>query len=188
VRGLTDRAWPLVGVLALLTLLQTGLLAFQQYVLTRLGSRLTVSESARFVHHALRLPERYFVARSVPDLSLRVQHNREAVGLLTGKVASLGVGLVVMVVYGIAMLVVDPLLATIAIVLTLLNLLAMRWALSRQQDLSRLLVLEQAALTQTTAYGALTMETIKAGGLEADYYARWEGTAVRVGEARQSMA
>ena len=32
------------------------------------------------------------------------------------------------------------------------------------------------------------METIKAGGLEADYYGRWEGTAVRVGEVRQHMA
>jgi ATP-binding cassette, subfamily C, bacterial len=188
VRGLSGRAWPLVGVLALLTLFQAGLFAFQQHVLIRLGSRLTVAESARFVHHALRLPERYFVARSVPDLSLRVQHNREVVGVLTGKLASVGVSLIVMVVYGVALLVLDPLLAAIAIGLTLLNLLAMRWALGRQQDLSRLLVLEQAALTQTTAYGALTMETIKAGGLESDYYARWEGTAVRVGEVRQEIA
>jgi ABC-type bacteriocin/lantibiotic exporter with double-glycine peptidase domain len=58
----------------------------------------------------------------------------------------------------------------------------------RQEQLSRLLVGEQAALNATTAYGAITMETIKAGGLEADYYARWEGTAVRVGEVRQQIA
>jgi ATP-binding cassette, subfamily C, bacterial len=188
IRGLTDRAWPLVGVLALLTLLQAGLQLFQQRVLIRVGTRLTVAESARFVHHALRLPERYFIARSVADLSLRVQHNREVVNILTGKLASVGVGLVVMVAYGAAMLVIDPLLGTIAIGLTLLNLVALRWALVRQQNLSRLLVAEQAALTQTTAYGAVTMETIKAGGLESDYYARWEGTAVRVGEVRQQMA
>ena len=186
--GQTDRAWPLVGVLALLTVLQAGLLLFQQRVLTALGTRLTVAESARFVHHALRLPERYFLARSVADLSLRAQHNREIVNLLAGKLASVAVGLVTMIVYGIAMLVISPLLAAIAIGLTLLNLVAMRSALSRQRNLSRLLVSEQAMLNQTTAYGAATMETIKASGLESDYYARWEGTAVRVGETRQAMA
>ena len=65
----------------------------------------------KFVRHALRLPERYFVARSVSDLALRVQHNREVAVLLTGKLASAAVGLVVMVVYGLRLLLIDPLLA-----------------------------------------------------------------------------
>ena len=176
------------GVLTLLAVLQAGLLVFQQRVLVGLGTRLTVAESARFVHHALRLPERYFIARSVADLSLRAQHNREIVNILTGKLASVAVGLIVMIVYGIAMIVISPPLAAITIGLTLLNFVAMRSALNRQRSLSRLVVNEQAALNATTAYGAATMESIKAGGLETDYYARWEGTAVRVGEARQAMS
>src|SRR6478609_4762780 len=188
VGGQAGRAWPLVGVLALLAVLQAGLLVFQQRVLIGLGTRLTVAESARFVHHALRLPERYFIARSVADLSLRAQHNREIVNILTGKLASVAVGLIVMIVYGIAMIVISPPLAAITIGLTLLNFVAMRSALHRQRSLSRLVVNEQAALNATTAYGAATMESIKAGGLETDYYARWEGTAVRVGEARQAMS
>ena len=188
VRGLTGRAWPLVGALALLVLVQLEIHLFQQHILIRLGSRLTVVESARFVHHALRLPESYFVARSVPDLSLRVQDNREVVAILTGKLASVGTGLVVMIVYGVAMIVVDPVLAAIAVGLTLVNLAVIRSSIVRQEQLSRLLVGEQAALNANTAYGAITMETIKAGGLEADYYARWEGTAVRVGEVHQRIA
>lgn len=188
VRGLTGRAWPLVGVLALLVLLQLGIQLFQQYILIRLGSRLAVVESAKFIHHALRLPESYFVARSVPDLSLRVQDNREVVAILTGKLASVGTGLVSMLVYGVAMMVVDPVLTAIALGLTLVNLAVIRSSIVRQEQLSRLLVGEQAALNANTAYGAITMETIKAGGLEADYYARWEGTAVRVGEVRQRIA
>jgi ATP-binding cassette subfamily C protein len=43
-------------------------------------------------------------------------------------------------------------------------------------------------LQQITAYGAITLESIKAGGLEGDYYARWEGTAVKLSEIRQDMA
>ena len=46
--GLESHAWPLVGVLLLLTVLQGAIQIFQQSVLVRLGSRLTVVESARF--------------------------------------------------------------------------------------------------------------------------------------------
>jgi NHLM bacteriocin system ABC transporter peptidase/ATP-binding protein len=188
VQRLTGRAWPLVGAMAGLVLLQGFLTVLQQRVLIRLGTRLTVAESARFVRHALRLPERYFVARSVSDLALRSQHNREIAVLLTGKLASAGVGLVVMVVYGVALVVIEPLLALVAIGATVLTLLTLRQGLTRQRQLSQVLVQEQAMLNQTTAYGAVTMETIKAGGLEPDYYARWEGIAVRVNQARQRMA
>jgi ABC-type bacteriocin/lantibiotic exporter with double-glycine peptidase domain len=188
VGGRHDQAWPLVGVLAGLLVAQGFFQWLVQRVLMRVGTRLTVAESARFVHHALRLPERYFVARSVPDLSLRVQHNRELVTILTGKLASVGIGLVLMLVYGAAMLVLDPLLGALAVGLTLLNLVAMRVVLKRQQQLSQQLVTEQAMLNATSAYGAVTMESIKAGGLEGDYYARWEGTAVKVGEVRQRIA
>jgi NHLM bacteriocin system ABC transporter peptidase/ATP-binding protein len=188
VRGLYDRAWGLVTALALVAVLQFVLQRFQQWILTTVGTRLVVAESARFVHHALRLPERYFVVRSVADLGQRVQDNRAVIGLLTGTLASVGVSMIVIVVYGVAMFVVDPVLAAVAITLTLANLVAMRAALNRQRNLSRLLVQEESALVQTTAYGAMTIETLKAGGLEGDFYARWEGTAVRIAEVRQRIA
>ena len=181
-------AWPLVFALSITAVAQTVLSLLQQRLLLRVGSRLIVAETARFVEHALRLPERYFVARSVADLGQRVQQNGEVVAVLTGRLATALVGLVVVAVYAVAMVVIDPLLAAIAIALTLVNLIAMREGLRRQRDSSRLLVQEQSALWQTTAYGALAMESIKAGGLEGDYYARWEGTAVRVAETRQRMA
>ncbi len=186
--GEADRSWPLVAALAVVIAIQIVLTVFQQRVLTRLAVRMTVTESARFVDHALRLPERYFVARSVADLGHRVQQNRELVTILTGRLATVAVGLVVMIVYGVAMIVVDPLLATVAIVLTLINLIAIRVTTERRRDGSRLLVQEQAALWATTAYGAMSLESIKAAGLEGDYYGRWEGTAVRVAEARQRIA
>jgi ABC-type bacteriocin/lantibiotic exporter with double-glycine peptidase domain len=188
VRDMSGRAWPLVGALGVVAALQWALHWFQLNVLDDVGNRLTVSESARFVHHALRLPERYFVARSVPDLAQRVQHNREVVNVLTGKLASVVVSLVVIVVYGVAMFVVDPLLAAMTAGLNLVNLLVMRSALRRQRHLSQLLVQEQSGLVQTTAHGAMAIETIKASGLESDFYGRWEGTAVRVADVRQQLA
>jgi len=177
----------IIGLLAVLVL--QGLITwFQQRVLIRASIGMTVVDSSAFVRKALRLPEKYFVARSVADLSQRVQHNQEVSSLLTGRLAVVSVGVITVVVYAVAMFIVDPLLALIALVLTLGNLLALRSALKRRRDAARLLVQQQAMLSQTTAYGAFTLETIKAGGLEGDFYARWEGTAVRVAEVRQEMA
>ena len=155
--------------------------------MVRVAIGLTVLESSRFIHKALRLPEHYFVSRSVADLSVRVQHNRDVVALLTGRLAIVGVGSIVVVVYGVAMFFVDPLLAAITVALTLCNLLALRSALRRRRDASRRLVQGQASLQMMTAYGAITLETIKASGLEGDYYARWEGTAANVARTRQEI-
>ncbi len=177
----------IIGLLAVLAL-QTLITWFQQRVLIRASIGMTIVDSATFVRKALRLPERYFVARSVADLSQRVQHNQEVAALLTGRLAIVSVGVITVVVYAVVMFVVDPILALIALALTLVNLLALRNALKRRRDSARLLVQKQAMLTQTTAYGAFTLETIKAGGLEGDFYARWEGTAVQVAEVRQEMA
>jgi NHLM bacteriocin system ABC transporter peptidase/ATP-binding protein len=177
----------IVGLLAVIVL-QTLITWYQQRVLIKAAIGLTVVDSSTFVHKALRLPEKYFVARSVADLSQRVQHNRDVVSLLTGRLAIVSVGAIVVVVYAVAMIIVDPLLAAIALALTLCNLIALRTALKRRRDASRLLVQQQAMLQQTTAYGAITLESIKAGGLEGDYYARWEGTAVRVADVRQEIA
>jgi ABC-type bacteriocin/lantibiotic exporter with double-glycine peptidase domain len=160
----------------------------QQRVLVRVGIGLTVGESARFVHRSLRLPERYFMARAVPDLVQRIGHNRDVAALITGQLASVGIASVVVVVYGVAMVLVSPLLAAVAIGLTLSNLVALRSALKRRRDAARLLTQSQAQFFQVTAYGAANLETIKSGGLESDYFARWEGTAVRLAEARSDIA
>ena len=180
-------AWSIIVALLLIVGLQGLLQWYQQRILVRVAIGLTVLESSRFIHKALRLPEHYFVSRSVADLSVRVQHNRDVVALLTGRLAIVGVGSIVVVVYGVAMFFVDPLLAAITVALTLCNLLALRSALRRRRDASRRLVQGQASLQMMTAYGAITLETIKASGLEGDYYARWEGTAANVARTRQEI-
>lgn len=180
-------AWSIIGALALIIVLQALLQWFQQRVLIRVAVGLTVLESSKFVHKALRLPEKYFVARSVADLSQRVQYNREVVSLLTGRLATVGIGSIVVVVYGVAMFFIDPLLALVAVGLTLINVFALRSAMARRRDTARLLVQQQSMLRQVTAYSAITLETIKASGLESDAYARWEGTAVNVATARQEI-
>jgi len=177
----------IIGLLAVLVL-QVLITWFQQRVLIRASTGMTVIDSAAFVRKALRLPERYFVARSVADLSQRVQHNQEVAALLTGRLAVVSVAVITVAVYAIAMFFVDPILALVALVLTLGNLLALRSALRRRRDSARLLVQQQATLSQTTTYGAITLESIKAGGLEGDFYARWEGIAVQVAEVRQDLA
>jgi len=188
IAGNDDIAFGLIMGLLAVVGLQWVITWYQQRILIRTAIGMTVVDSSSFVHKALRLPEKYFVARSVADLSQRVQHNRDVVSLLTGRLAVVSVHVIVVVVYAVALFFVQPLLAVIAIILTAGNLFALKSALERRRNSSSLLVQQQGLLQQITAYGAITLESIKAGGLEGDYYARWEGTAVKLSEIRQDMA
>ena len=186
--GDRSTAWTLVTALGGVLALQAGIAWFQTRVLIRVAIALTGAESAKFVRKALRLPEGFFMSRSVSDLSQRVQYNQEVVSLLTGRLAMVAVGMIVVCIYAIAMLFVDPFLALIVVAFAVANLLVMRTALRRAENSSRLLVERQARLHQTTMYGAFTLEDIKAAGLESDFYARWEGLAVGVADIRQEVA
>ena len=186
--GRSSQAFGLIVGLLFIVVLQALIMWFQQQILIRANIGMTIFDSSSFVHKALRLPEKYFIARSVPDLANRVQYNREVVGLLTGRLATVSVGVIVVVVYGAAMFVVSPPLAAIALLLTSGNLFALRVALKRRRSAAQLLMQRNAMLQQTTMYGAITLESIKAGGLEGDYYARWEGLAVGVAEVRQEIS
>jgi NHLM bacteriocin system ABC transporter peptidase/ATP-binding protein len=188
VRQSGSAAWSIVGALILVIALQALLVWAQQRILVRVAMGLTVGESARFVHRSLRLPEKYFMARSVSDLVQRIQHNRDVSNLVSGELATVGIASVVVIVYGVAMVLISPWLAAVAIGLTLVNLIALRWALQRRRDAARLLTQSQGQMYQVTAYGATNLETIKSGGLESDYFARWEGTAVRLADTRNELA
>jgi ABC-type bacteriocin/lantibiotic exporter with double-glycine peptidase domain len=155
--GRTNQAFGLIVGLTFIVILQALIMWFQQQILIRANIGMTTLDSSSFVYKALRLPEKYFVARSVPDLAQRVQYNREVVTLLTGKLATVSVGVIVVVVYGAAMFVVSPPLAAIALLLTSGNLFALRLALKRRRSAAQLLMQRNAMLQQTTMYGAITL-------------------------------
>jgi NHLM bacteriocin system ABC transporter peptidase/ATP-binding protein len=178
---------PLVLGLLAAALAQAGLTWLQQVVLIRLSTKLSLSMSTRFVQHMLRLPVGFFLQRFAGHLVARVGLNDQVASLLSGQLTTTLLSLVSAAVYGVAMLVIDPLLGAVAIVLGAANFLALRAVSRRRRDVNVVLVSETAKLNAVSFAGIQAIETIKASGAEDDFFARWSGQQAKVVNGRQDL-
>ncbi len=188
VKGDQSPAALLVGTLGAVVALQALLIWFQNRTLVGLRTLLLGRTAAQFVRQALRLPERYFVARSVPDLTTRVALNETVATVMTGRLALVFSSVVVVLVYGVLMLVLSPLLGVVGVGLSLVNLFVAQRSLRTRLDSAQRLMVEQARWQSVTVQSVAMLETIKAGGLEPDTFARWAGLGTGVGLERQVLA
>ena len=178
---------PLVLGLLAAAVAQAGLTWLQQVVLIRLSTKLSLSMSTRFVQHMLRLPVGFFLQRFAGHLVARVGLNDQVASLLSGQLTTTLLSLVSAAVYGVAMLVIDPLLGAIAIALGGANFLALRAVSRRRRDVNVVLVSETAKLNAVSFAGIQAIETIKASGSEDDFFARWSGQQAKVVNGRQDL-
>jgi ATP-binding cassette, subfamily C, bacterial len=178
---------PLVLGLLAAAVAQAGLTWLQQVVLVRLSTKLLLSMSTRFMRHLLRLPVTFFLQRFAGQLASRVALNGQIATLLSSQLATTLLSLVSAAVYGVAMLVIDPLLGAIAIGLAGANVLALRAVSRRRRDVNVVLVSETTKLSAVSFAGIQAIETIKASGSEDDFFARWSGQQAKVVNGRQEL-
>ena len=178
---------PLVLGLLAAALAQAGLTWLQQAVLIRLSTKLSLSMSTRFVKHLLRLPVGFFLQRFAGHLVARVELNDEVASLLSSQLTTTLLSLVAAAVYGVAMLVIDPVLGAVAIALGVGNFVALRAVSRRRRDVHAVLVSETAKLNAVSLAGIQAIETIKASGSEDDFFARWAGQQAKVVNGRQEL-
>jgi len=175
-----------LGLLAA-ALAQAGLTWLQQMVLIRLSTKLSLSMSTRFVQHMLRLPVGFFLQRFAGHLVARVALNDQVASLLSSQLTTTLLSLVSAAVYGVAMLVIDPLLGAVAITLGAANFVALRAVSRRRRDVNLVLVSETAKLNAVSFAGIQAIETIKASGSEDDFFSRWSGQQAKVVNGRQEL-
>jgi NHLM bacteriocin system ABC transporter peptidase/ATP-binding protein len=166
---------------------QAGLTWLQQVVLIRLSTKLSLSMSTRFVTHMLRLPVGFFLQRFAGHLVARVELNDRVAGLVSSQLTTTLLSLVSAAVYGVAMLVIDPLLGALTIALGAANVVALRAVSRRRRDVNVVLVSETAKLSAVSFAGIQAIETLKASGSEDDFFARWSGQQAKVVDGTQKL-
>jgi NHLM bacteriocin system ABC transporter peptidase/ATP-binding protein len=187
VGGRTDWLVPLLVGMGLLGLLNAALTWLQLVHLTRLETKIAVGSSARFLWHVLRLPVEFFSQRYAGDVSMRVASNDRVARLLSGELASTVVALVTLGFYVLIMVQYDLLLTVLGVAIALLNLAALR-AVSRHRADQSLRLQQDAGKWAATSMGGLqSIETLKASGAEADFFARWAGHQAKVVSAAQRL-
>jgi ATP-binding cassette subfamily C protein len=185
VEGLDEWGRPLVLGLLIATLLRGLLGAFQLRVLRRLQHRLAVAQTSRFMWHLLRLPASYYAQRGPGEVSSRIALNDQVAEVLSGRLATTAIDVLVMMVYAIVMWQASRRLTFVALGFAALNFAILSWsARARQEDNARLAV-EHGKLAGVGIAGLQSIRTLKASALESDFFARWSGFLANLSNAHQ---
>jgi NHLM bacteriocin system ABC transporter peptidase/ATP-binding protein len=187
VDGVHDWLLPLLEGMAATVVLLLALTWLQQYYLYRLGQRLSLGGSARYVWHVLRLPMTFFNMRFAGDIAGRAQLNTRVAQLLSGELASAVVGLLTIVFYAAVMFQYDVVLTVVGVAVGLLNFFGLRFVSRRRRDANQRLLKEQGNASSTAFGGLQNIETLKATGTDSDFFARWSGFQAKALNAQQEL-
>jgi NHLM bacteriocin system ABC transporter peptidase/ATP-binding protein len=189
VLGQGNRSWQWLLVFGVL-LAAVAELAFtwlQQITLLRLSTKLAMSMSTRFMEHVLRLPMLFFTQRYAGHVVTRIQVNDQIASLLSSQLAASLLATITSAFYLVLMFVYDWQLTFVTLAFSALNVLALRFTVSRQKDASRRLVQDSGKLTATAVSGLANIETLKATSEDASFFSRWAGQQAKVLVTSQTM-
>jgi NHLM bacteriocin system ABC transporter peptidase/ATP-binding protein len=178
---------PLLAGMAITALIRVILTFLQSYYLLRLETKLAVKTSSDFFSHILRLPVSYFSQRYAGEIGSRVQINDKVASIISGKLASTALDILLIVFYAVLMFLYDVVLTLVVIALSALNILAVRLIARQRIDASRRLQKEQGKLLGTAMNGLKMIETLKATGSESDFFSRWAGYQAKALNAEQQI-
>lgn len=187
VKGLDAWMRPLLLFMAATALVLGALTALQGRYLLRLEARLSLGNSSRFFWHVLRLPIEFFNQRYAGEIGNRVHINNRVAVLLSRDLATTALNLMVVVIYALLMLQYDLVLSLVSVAIAAANVLALRYVAGRRAVLSQRMQQDRGKLMGTAMGGLQTIETVKAGGTEPDFFARWAGHQAKVVNAGQQL-
>ncbi|MGF1518963.1 MAG: NHLP family bacteriocin export ABC transporter peptidase/permease/ATPase subunit [Nodosilinea sp.] len=172
----------------LITSILTGLLTrLQLQILRRLRIKLAMGMSSGFLWHILHLPVSFYDQRFAGEISNRIKLNDRLASLLSGELATTAISCVMVVFYGLVMWQYDWVLTLIGIGSVAVNLIALRWVARQRSDTNTRLMQEQGKVSGVAIAGLQSIETLKASGLESDFFNRWAGYYAKSLNARQEM-
>jgi len=187
VRQLRDWFLPLLIGLGFSVVLSYTLRQLQLLFLRRLKIKLAVAMAGRFIWHTLRLPVSYFAQRFAGEISSRVVLNDKVAEVLSGRLAVTAIGVITMLLYAAILLCYDAVLTLVALGFALINFLVLRLTARQRVDANIRLGMEYGKALGVSISGLQTMETLKASGLELDFFARWAGYYTRALNTSQEL-
>jgi ATP-binding cassette subfamily C protein len=176
----------LTGLL-LTAMVQGWLTALQLRYLRSLQIKLAVGMTSRFVWHVLRLPVGFYAQRFAGEIASRIRLNDEVATVLSGRLISTLISLALVLFYALAMAQYDVLLTAIAVGFAAINVATLQWIARERVNANLRLSQETGKAAGVAIAGLQTMETLKASGLESDFFARWAGYYAKSINAQQDL-
>lgn len=181
--------FPYLLIALLLTVIVQGLLtAWQLQYLRKLRVKLAVGMASRFIWHVLRLPSSFYAQRYPGEISSRVSINDQVADVLSGEVTTTVISSALVIFYAVMMLYYSPLLTLIVICFAIINVAVLQWVSQRRIDANTRVSRDFGKVDGVAIAGLQSIETLKASGLESDFFARWAGYYTKATNARQELA
>jgi ABC-type bacteriocin/lantibiotic exporter with double-glycine peptidase domain len=168
--------------------LRAALTYLQRVSLMKLMARLGVKMASGFLWHALRLPVAFYLARSPGDLASRVRSNDDVAHMLSGRLSTIALDMLLVLFYAGFMLYLDPWLTLIGFGTAAAHLLLLRSAQRMRTDLSRQVGQHGGKLAGVAAGGLQMIETLKGTGSESEFFGQWAGYQAKLVAAQQKLA
>ena len=187
IAGLHDWLRPLLLGLLLTALCRGVLLRLQLQALRRLRHELAVVLSSQFLWHLLHLPSSFYAQRYAGEISQRLHLNDQVADVLSGRLATTVIDGLMLLVYASLMLQYDVGLTGIGLGCAVVQVVVLQWMARHRVDATLRVLQETGKLDGLAMAGLRNMETLKAGAVESDFFARWAGYYTRASNAQQTL-
>ncbi|AUB42023.1 ABC-type bacteriocin/lantibiotic exporters, containing an N-terminal double-glycine peptidase domain [Nostoc flagelliforme CCNUN1] len=178
---------PLLLGMAIATVLQGSLTLLRLRYLRRLKIKLAVSMCSGFLWHILRLPVSFYAQRFAGEISNRTTLNNQVADVLSGKLATTGIDAVMVIFYALVMLQYDWVLTLLVVSFAAVNVLTLQWISRQRVDANQRLIQEYGKAAGLSIAALQTIETLKASGLESDFFGRWSGYYTKAIQSQQEL-
>lgn len=187
IEGRDDWLRPLIIGILFVAVLNGFLTLLQLQFLRRMKIKLAVGMSSRFLWHILRLPVSFYDQRFAGEIGSRVRLNDNLANLLSGRLATTVISGITVIFYAGVMLQYDVVLTMIGVSFVAVNVAVWRWVSRQRVDANMRLMQEQGKVSGVSISGLQSMETLKASGLESEFFSRWSGYYAKAINAKQEM-
>lgn len=178
---------PLLVAMAVSVILQGTLTLLQLRYLRRLKIKLSVSMSSRFLWHILRLPVGFYAQRFAGEISNRTSLNNDVADVISGELATTAIDAVMIVFYAIIMSQYDLVLTAIVVSFATVNILTLQWISRQRKDANQKLLQEYGKVAGASIAALQSIETLKASGLESDFFGKWSGYYTKAINSQQEI-
>ena len=178
---------PLLLAMAIAAILQGALTLLQLRYLRRLKIKLAVGMSSRFLWHILRLPTSFYAQRFAGEISNRTSLNDQVADILSGELATTVIDMVMLGFYIVIMSQYDLVLTAIVVSFALINVITLRSISRQRKDANQRLIQDYGKAAGASIAALQSIETLKASGLESDFFARWSGYYTKAINSQQEL-
>ncbi|HOF00487.1 MAG TPA: NHLP family bacteriocin export ABC transporter peptidase/permease/ATPase subunit [Spirochaetota bacterium] len=186
-RNLNGWVIPLLFGMTLTALVRGALAYFQKSFLVKLKTKLALSGSAKFLRQTLRLPINFFSQRYAGEIVDRVETNDNIADNLTGELLGSIIDCVTILFYLAILLSYDISLTLICVFIASINVIFLKIS-SEKLKIGNLKLLQDKGKVIGVSMGGLqTIETLKAGGGENDFFQKWSGYQTKLLNSEQEL-